>query len=743
MSSAHDRPNEYARRRCVSARVSLTAVSTFCMVALVVVASLLPGIAFANLPDGRVYDEVSPANKNGNVVNNPFTELEHTGSFGLVAADGNAAAFVGSGAMGAATSGMISDYVSRRSSAGWVTESAVPRILKPLEIIATEGPRELTPSADFSKFLFTAYGLFGSAEPLGEFSSTNIFLSTNPMVEPTWLARPTITDPIPAPGHNEFVHDYFIAGATPDLNTVYFTSSGTLVPEDESRAPHVGNGQGNGAWGFYEWHEGALRNAGALPDGTISPYGAVPAALAAAGDFERGQDNWTGQARALDNEVSADGSRAFFVSPDPSSGAPTIPELYVRVSSPGGGKRTELVSQSQLPGHQGETAPHGPLNVSTDAIQGENQARTYAYASSDGSHVFLQSVDQLTAAAPVDGLPKEYDFDVETEALTYLPGAVGAIVAVSPDGSDFIFENKSSGTDELDLWQAGPGGGQVTTIAQLPGPSSSAGEFSGSLDVSDARSSADGSVFVFRTNSPIPGAFNNQAGYAEVYRYAVDGHELTCVSCPPVGTTASGDAQVSYDSIGPGKENGFESEPTSTLDTRVLSADGRRVFFDTPDALVTQDTNGARDVYEWENGEVHLISLGKSSNNSYVLDSSANGADAFFTTDSGLVPGDLDNGYDVYDARIPHPGDNPPPVALPCEGEVCQGPPSTPTLLGVPASAAFNGAGNVINAAPAKTTVKHRVAPRRPRRHKHKHKRRPRAKRSRRGSARVSHRRTK
>jgi hypothetical protein len=103
-------------------------------------------------------------------------------------------------------------------------------------------------------------------------------------------------------------------------------------------------------------------------------------------------------------------------------------------------------------------------------------------------------------------------------------------------------------------------------------------------------------------------------------------------------------------------------------------------------------------VYEWENGTVYPISSGKSPENSYFLDSSENGDDVFFATAEGLVPGDTDGAYDVYDARVPHPGDNPPPAAVPCEGSVCQGPSDVPAALTPPASATFSGLGN---AAPA------------------------------------------
>ncbi len=90
-------------------------------------------------------------------------------------------------------------------------------------------------------------------------------------------------------------------------------------------------------------------------------------------------------------------------------------------------------------------------------------------------------------------------------------------------------------------------------------------------------------------------------------------------------------------------------------------------------------------MYEWENGVVYLISTGKSPLNSYLLDTSENGDDVFFATAEGLVPGDIDGGYDIYDARIPHAGEPFPPAAVPCEGSVCQGPPNVPSPLAPPA----------------------------------------------------------
>ena len=61
------------------------------------------------------------------------------------------------------------------------------------------------------------------------------------------------------------------------------------------------------------------------------------------------------------------------------------------------------------------------------------QSEGYLYASPDGSRAFFESTDALTGAArqaEEHGLPagdaKQYMFDTETGALTYLPGVADA-----------------------------------------------------------------------------------------------------------------------------------------------------------------------------------------------------------------------------------------------------------------------------------------------------------------------------
>jgi hypothetical protein len=655
--------------------------------------------AAPGLPDGLVYEQVSPADKNGNEAGASTNPIYKGSRYALAAADGNSVLFEGTGGFGKTSASYSLYFVAQRSIGGWTTRSILPSAQQSVVELGGQlfvEPLYVDPSPDLSHVMFEAErGTFvppPSAKCRAgtlEEGERQLYLSgSEPELMTSWLDRPEIEDPIESCG-GKVGESGAPVGGTPDFSTVYFTFPGTLLPEDASRAPNVEGGV-NGearqeAWGFYEDREGVLREAGVLPDGSLDPFGAVPAA--------------SGHGRTLvGNQVSADGSRAFFVSPDPAS-CPDAggkndcevdpPELYVREN----GEKTLLVSRDTLlPAEpDGLPAPAPAPGVFQMINPSLNKAKhsgsSYVFASPDGSQAFFQSDDDLTKAAeeaPPGAEPKTYDFDVDTGSLTYLPGVVGQIVVSNEDGSAIAFVDSGVSPAELDLWSAGPGGGSVTPITQLTGsPPKELAEY-----VPVARMSSNGSVVVFMSSMDLPGGFNSGTGFEQIYRYEAPTNTLSCVSCAPVGVTPTGSAEMANE------QNTSDGEERLVAE-RGISSDGSRIFFDTPDPLVPQDTDGVRDVYEWENGEVYLISSGKSSHNSYFLDNSENGDDVFFATTDGLVPGDTDGGYDVYDARAPQPGDNPPPAAVPCEGSVCQGPPRVSTPLAAPASATFSGLGNL------------------------------------------------
>jgi hypothetical protein len=174
-------------------------------------------------------------------------------------------------------------------------------------------------------------------------------------------------------------------------------------------------------------------------------------------------------------------------------------------------------------------------------------------------------------------------------------------------------------------------------------------------------------------------SFDSEAGGAcrELYLYDADTESLRCASCH-VGGVATGDALTAH------RSNSGGTVLTYHL-SHALSDDGRYVFFATVDPLVPQDVNGKLDVYEYDAATEtqHLLSSGTNSSDSYLMDASASGRDAFFLTRERLVGWDVDDNYDVYDARVG--GGLPDPVAATddCSGDACQAPPSAaPAALG-------------------------------------------------------------
>jgi hypothetical protein len=636
---------------------------------------------------------------------------------GIVAEDGNAIVYEMNGGIGEAPSGMYTEYVSKRTpGVGWSVESTTPRTYGDATP-SVGAPTAIVPSSDFKRFLFTSNKTFISEEAENDhadranFSEVNVFVSENIHSEPEWLGRPQFSEALPHQGDVPY-NSYAISGASPSLDTVYFAYGGTLIPEDAPREPHVRAAyeaegitkikqEGLGPWGIYEWHDGHLVSAGRLPDGSISPWGAVPAGIA-----PRPLDNRDlEEPEELHNQVTPDGADVYFVSPDPCASevsrpgpcGTTLPvltkeasQMYLREPGPGGEKVSVLVSHSELPGHEGEPAPDGVVNAET----GIEREITDIFGAPDGSRAYFISKDRLTVDAPSNEEPKFYEYEVSTGTVRYV-SLSGWIVELSHDGSEALLWTGPSRS--LELWRDGSGGGTLTPIAEL-----------GPHRADEAHFSADGSVVTFRTGAPIAGGFNNGGDYLQVYRYDIAQGSIDCLSCPPKGVIPSGSIDMSYNvkqTVG-GFAHGFGGLAATPFETTPLSADGDRVFFDTPDPLLPQDVNGQRDVYEWENGKLYLISAGKSTDESIYLGSDKLGENVFFATEEGMVPGDTDQAYDVYDARIPRPGDNPPPSAVPCKGSTCQGPPSEPQLLTAPASETFNGAGNGVAPAPVHVVPK-------------------------------------
>ncbi len=243
-----------------------------------------------------------------------------------------------------------------------------------------------------------------------------------------------------------------------------------------------------------------------------------------------------------------------------------------------------------------------------------------------------------------------------------------------------------------------------------------------------ARVSANGLHLAFVSAARL-GAYDNAdaaSGQAdrEVYLYDASANEgkggLLCASCNPSGARPAGVNLEKEGSVWTAAW--INSYQYQLYGRRMLSEDGKRLFFNSYDALTPRDTNGTEDVYEWEalgagppeakcaasnpdysaqdGGCVSLISAGTSPRESEFVDASTDGSDVFFRTESSLDPRDPGL-VDIYDARVGGGTAPPPSAPAACEGEACQSPPGAPGDA-TPASSAFHGPGNAREAKPSR-----------------------------------------
>ena len=282
---------------------------------------------------------------------------------------------------------------------------------------------------------------------------------------------------------------------------------------------------------------------------------------------------------------------------------------------------------------------------------------TFETASSNGDVAFYLKGGHL------------YRYEAEGETSTDLtPGKeVKGVFGTSADGSHLYYESPAG----IFLWQEGTSTSVVTGAAQSASFPPATGT---------ARVSPDGSRLLFLSTAELTGYPSEGNTEAFLFVPSPGGGEgtLACVSCNPTGVRPNGSASL------PGAY--FNTSAAPAYKPRSLSDDGMRVFFESTDSLVSQDTNGRTDVYEWEAkgtgsctrapGCVDLISSGRDSETSSFLDAGADGDDAFFLTAASLDP--LDPGsVDVYDARVGG-GFSLSPNVIACNADACQVLPEAP-----------------------------------------------------------------
>jgi len=306
--------------------------------------------------------------------------------------------------------------------------------------------------------------------------------------------------------------------------------------------------------------------------------------------------------------------------------------------------------------------------VETDQVDvAQGGGGTFQTATPDGSFAFFTKGEHL------------YRYAVATKTavdITPAGGVVGVLGASSDAGS--VYFQDATG---LESWRSNTN--TITTIA--PGADATlASDYPPATGTS--RISSDGTHLAFLSKAELTGYDNADAGTgqldSELYLYgppAVGGPAaLVCASCNPTGERAEGSSTIP---VAPANGSSRAYRPRS------LSGDGTRLFFDSEDSLVVQDTNSHPDVYEWElNGAgdcrrspgcVNLISSGRATEGASLLDATADGSDVFFITSESLVDADPPGSVDAYDARV-NGGFVEALKPIPCIGDACQGLPSEP-----------------------------------------------------------------
>jgi hypothetical protein len=683
-----------------------------------------------DLPECRAYEMVTPPVKGSGepapIVNEVFEGREakplSPGALPVAegaqaAEDGERMAWNSEPLPGAAAPGR--GYLSTRGAGGWTSEDVVPS-MSPLNGLLC--PRVLGVSAwspDLTSSILDLpagpiRGFFGEGAPEecgndeprlvpGEPEHfRNLFLhddlnGSNRLVNVT-PADVVWPEPSAEGSRNFHSPASFLAGSD-DFSHVVFEEELDLTPEVPIGFP--------GGDELYEWSDGKVSLVSILPDGTAvhgSLAGATKNHTVGAGLGTGGALN-VAQSR---HAVSADGSRIFFEAEG---------NLYVREHADQ--PQSAIASGSTAVNGEQCTEPEKACTVQLDASQGGSGTGggKWLAASEDGGTVLLTDENDLTGSATaIANEPDLYEYDFEApqgERLKDLtidtsePADVQGLSGVSEDGSYayFVAEGQlvagkgTSGQPNLYLIH----GGVTTFIATLDlaadecdwtQDAQCSGVVSPEPHVESgltSRVSENGVFLGFNSVRDLTGYDNTDANTGkpdiEIYLYDAGAGRLSCASCKPDGSRPTTGAAIKW----PSSPNA--GVWNNAYLPRNVSEDGQ-VFFETSEALLARDGNGLRDVYQYENGQLSLLSTGTGEAGSYFLDATPDGADVFFATTQRLVGRDTDGLYDYYDARVDGGFPEPPPSPPPCAGESCRGPATAAAGGPSPGTTSLVGPGN-------------------------------------------------
>jgi hypothetical protein len=687
--------------------------------------------ASSTLPDGRAWELVSPANKHGS----PLEPITEAGGMIQAAARGGGMAYVSLGPINGEPKGVRSPHdtqlLSTRGASGWNTQD----ISTPNEDVSSIRPN------DPSEYKFFAEDLSSSlVEPAG---ATRLEPENPANTERTpyrrkdtgaFVALVTAANVPPGtkfggeetePGSSLWFRGVEFVTATPDLSHAVLKSPQILTagfkPGFEPTRQNL-----------YELAAGSLRLLSVLPNGEPTSEAGLTASVGQGGDSEN-----------VRGAISSDGNRVVFEASESET------HLYQR--------DTSLARTVQL-------------DVKQPGAAGGNGKPRFQVASSDGKRVLFTDDSQLTAdATATSGKADLYMCEIGDSsghtscALSDLSvdpnageaaGIAGRVSAIDASGGHVYFAAEgvltrapnahgevavagsceNNGNATCNLYEYDTSAHQIKLVAVLSGRDAPGWQGAiADLGRLAGRSSPDGRYFTFMSQRSLTGYDNRdeRSGQPdeEVYLFDSQSGGLSCVSCNPTGARPDGvfdkesfpgllvdHPKTWWGTWVAGSIPGWTLKKVdiALYQSRYLSDNGR-VFFNSADALVPQDTNNVMDVYEFEppgvgdcstsnrtysptsGGCVSLISSGSSKEESAFLDASESGDEVFFLTASRLVGSDIDGSFDVYDAHVCSAGSPcPPPPAPPapaCEGDACETP-STPPNDQTPGSLTYTGPEN-------------------------------------------------
>ena len=674
------------------------------------------------LPDGRAWELVSPPNKKA-------ADISPLGPFLTQAAsDGSGITYgavepIGEGVVGHIYNAQI---LSMRVAGVWRTQDVDGRAGLPPEGDSTASllqSEEAWPlfSPNLSVGLLEP-GLAGSTPQTAEVTERTLYLRDNTNGEFTPLENHS---DVPA-GLRFSDKEMFYFTSTPDLSNIVFGTQFALTHEAVER--QAACEACLESLNLYEWHMGQLQLINVLPDGTSRPGAQL-------GNYE-GRIGYPAQGQA--SAITNDGRWVVWQYGDLSEGEKI--SLYAR----------DMVDK--------RTVRLGGFNARFETM------------SSDGSKIFFVETDKglggdLYVFEPETG--KQIDLTANHDPSEGNAGVQNAVMGTSEDGSYVYFvatgvlaSGGIKGADNLYLSHDGSSGWTTTFIAAL----SQEDEHTWGGDdhyigkppiitymwMVDSEVSPNGRYLAFMSNSPLTGYDNRDAVTGqrdeEVFLYDAASNRLVCASCNPTGARPVGvldhgiedqlfmDSQQAWRAAASGSDHtlagslvGWDNSGNRATHHPRYVFDNGRLLFNSPDALVPQDTNGLADAYEYEpagvgsctsesasfsetsGGCLGLISSGQSSAESVFMDASETGDDAFFITSTKLVSEDYDDAYDMYDAHVCT-------TVVPCRtepvsppectsGDSCKaGPSPQPTIFGATPSATFNGVGNITPSVSGVTT---------------------------------------